>query len=191
MLYLASSSPRRQELLKLLVPDFRIEIPSFDEEPYQDIFKPERLSMEEARLKAFSIFAKHPNDEVLAADTIVVIDHEALGKPHDFERALTMFKRINGRVHHVLTSYTYLSQKEEITRTVVSKVKIKNWSEEEILFYLKKCQPFDKAGSYGIQDNPSPVKEIAGSYFNVMGLPLEDLALHVFHSSFEEPNIIL
>lgn len=180
MLILASASPRRHELLKKLVPSFDIVVPHIDERLLDEVMNPKDLSAEESRLKAYAIFASHPDDEVLSCDTIVVLDGKALEKPVDYEDAKRMLREESGKTQIVLSSYTYISKKKEITRTVASSITFNELSDEQIEEYIKNFQPFDKAGSYGVQDDYPLIKEIKGSYYNVMGLPVEDLASHVF-----------
>ena len=182
MFILASSSPRRQLLLKKLVPDFIILSPNVDERALDALYDPSKLSREESLLKAYTIFKDHPNDEVLSADTIVVLENQVLGKPKDKEDAVRMLLKESGKKQVVLTSYTYLGKGKEITRTVRSFVYFNPLTEEEIRTYVDRFLPLDKAGSYGIQDPFPLVSRIEGSYDNIMGLPTEDIAKHVFRN---------
>ena len=180
MLIRASASPRRRELLRKLVPSFIAIVPFVDERAMDGVRKPKDLSTEEARLKAYEVFSMNPDDEVLGCDTIVICDGEVLSKPKDKEDAFRMLRKQSGKSTKVLSSYTYISSQREITRTVTSKVVFNELSDEDINAYIEKFQPFDKAGSYGIQDDFPLTKKIEGSYYNVMGLPVEDLEEHVF-----------
>lgn len=180
MFILASSSPRRKELLKKLIDDFVIISPDIDERLLDDSFLPSRLSKEESRLKAYAIKGAHPDDEVLAADTIVILDGEVLEKPKDSLDAIRMLKKERGKKQVVLTSYTYLGKGKEISRTVRSYVYFNDLSDEDIEMYVREFKPLDKAGAYGIQDNFPLIERIEGSYDNIKGLPTEDLAKHVF-----------
>ncbi len=180
MFILASSSPRRRELLKKLVNEFIAISPDIDERMLDAFFSPSALSKEESRLKAYAVKAEHPNDEVLAADTIVILDGEALEKPMDVNDAIRMLKKERGKKQVVLTSYTYLGKGKEISRTVKSYVYFNNLSDEEIETYVKEFRPLDKAGAYGIQDNFPLIEKIEGSFDNIKGLPTEDLAKYVF-----------
>ncbi len=179
MLILASASPRRKELLRKLVPEFKI-IPSRIDERVMDDLDPSIMPLEESRLKAYDLFSRYPGNEVLAADTVVILDGKIYGKPKDYDDAVRMLKAEQGRSQMVLTGYCYLSSDREINRTVSTKVRFRKMGEAEIREYLDRCRPFDKAGAYGIQDEGTPVESIEGSFDNVMGLPTEDLALHVF-----------
>jgi len=181
MFILASSSPRRKELLKKLIDEFTVVFPNIDESLIHDVVSPYRLPLEESRAKAYSIYLSHPNDQVLACDTIVFIDNKVLGKPLDEEDAIRMLKEESGKKQIVLSGYTYIDKTREISRIVRSEVYFNTLSEEEIRAYVKKYQPLDKAGAYGVQDPVNLIKSIEGSYYNVMGLPVEDIAKHVFN----------
>ena len=177
MLILASSSPRRKELLKKLTPSFTILPPDIDESslPLEAKDLPGELSKE----KAYAVFSKHLEDQVLACDTIVVLNGKVLGKPKDEEDAFRMLKEESGKKQIVLSGYTFLSKDVEITRTVSTEVYFQELSDELIWDYIKTKKPLDKAGAYGIQDGYPLIKEIRGSFDNVMGLPTEDIAQHV------------
>lgn len=177
MFILASSSPRRKQLLAKVVKEFSIVVPEVDERllnlPASD------LAAEESKMKAYAVYASHPNDEILACDTIVVLDGEVLGKPSDEEDAVRMLKMQSGKKQVVLSGYTYIGKGMEITRTVATEVYFNVLSEELIRDYVAKKKPLDKAGAYGIQDGYPLVERIVGSYDNVMGLPTEDLLKHL------------
>jgi septum formation protein len=179
MLILASSSPRRQELLKKLCKSFTIIVPDVDERLLDAAMDPKDLPAEESRLKAYAIHALYPNDEVLACDTIVILKGEVLGKPKDEEDAIRMLEKEQGERQIVLSGYTYISPKREITRTVVSTVYFNSLTPQAIAAYVKTYRPLGKAGAYGIQDEAGLINHIEGSYDNVMGLPVEDIAHHV------------
>lgn len=179
MFILASASPRRKELLHKLTDDFVV-IPSHCDERLLDGLPKEILAAELSRLKAYELKALHPDDEVLAADTIVLLGDEVLGKPKDEEDAVRMLLKEQGKHQIVITGYCYLGKGREVNRSVATEVFFRDMSEEEIRAYVQKEKPLDKAGAYGIQDEGTPVREIVGSYDNVMGLPTEDLARHVF-----------
>ncbi len=180
MLILASSSPRRKILLKKLVSDFIILSPNVDERALDKALDPSKLSKEESKLKAYAIKSSYPNDEVLAADTIVILGGKVLEKPKDDLDAIRMLKEESGKKQIVLTSYTYLGNGKEISRTVRTYVYFRHLTNEEINQYVLKFKPLDKAGAYGIQDGFPLIEKIEGSFDNVMGLPTEDLKLHVF-----------
>lgn len=177
MFILASSSPRRKILLKEIVDEFIIVPPNVDEAILD--LEPSRLSYEEARMKAYEVASRYPNDEILSCDTIVILDGVALGKPKDRNDALNMLKRQSGKKQVVISSYTYLGKGKEISRSVKTYVYFKKLSEEQIIEYIDKFNPLDKAGSYGIQDDFPLIEKIEGSLKNVIGLPVEDIKSHI------------
>lgn len=180
MLILASSSPRRKELLKKLISNFTVIVPNIDERAIDSSMDPKDLPAEESRLKAYAIHALYPNDEVLACDTIVILDGKILGKPLTEEAAVAMLEKESGKRQVVLSGYTYISPQKEITRTVMTAVYFNFLTHEQIVDYVKKYQPLTKAGGYGIQDEDGLINRIEGSYDNVMGLPTEDIKAHVY-----------
>ena len=180
MLYLASSSPRRREILSKAGISFEVLVPNVDERLLDPSLPPSALAKEEARLKCYAIHALHPNDEVLAADTVVILEGKALGKPKDEEDCLRMLMSQAGKREVVLTAYHYLGKGREIARTVKSYVTFAPFSEEEARAYIERKKPLDKAGGYGIQDDSGLIASFEGSFANVMGLPIEDLRAHVF-----------
>jgi len=176
MLILASGSPRRKELLKKVFPEYTVIVPNVDERLLD--LDPKDLAAEESKMKAYAIHARYPNDAVLACDTIVVLDGRILGKPKDEAEAIRMLGKESGKRQVVLSGYTYIDAKREITRTVMTYVYFNPLSEELIQKYVKEKHPLDKAGAYGIQDGYPLINRIDGSYDNVMGLPSEDIAKH-------------
>lgn len=177
MLILASGSPRRKELLKKVFKDYVVIVPDIDERALNLAAKD--LAAEESKEKAYAIASRYPNDEVLACDTIVVLEGKVLGKPHNEEDAKRMLRAQSGKKQVVLSGYTYIGKGKEITRTVATNVYFNKLSDELIENYVRNKKPLDKAGAYGIQDGYPLVNRIEGSYDNVMGLPTEDIASHV------------
>lgn len=177
MFILASGSPRRKQLLHKLLSDFEIIVPSVDESilnlPAKD------LPLEESRMKAYAVFALHPLDQVLACDTVVVLNNQVLGKPKSEQEAFEMLKAEQGKKQVVLSGYTYIDKDFEISRTVKTDVYFRPLSDEQIWEYIRIHKPLDKAGSYGIQDDYPLIDHIEGSFDNVMGLPTEDLAVRL------------
>lgn len=170
MIILASKSPRRKELLSKLVDEFIIITPTIDEYLYPF----EQLSFEKAKIVA----QDHPDDIIIAADTLVIKDKVVFGKPKDDEDAKRMLKELSGKSHQVKTVYTILSLNKniEITRIITSTVYFNNLSSQLIDDYVKTKSPLDKAGGYGIQDKAfNLVNHIEGSYSNIVGLPIEEL----------------
>lgn len=175
-LVLASSSPRRSELLKMMNVPF-IAVPSNADEVVTPFEKPEQIVMSLAFEKAFEVSEKHPNDIVIGSDTIVYLD-EVLGKPKDAQDAIKMLKKLNGKIHSVYTGVSLICLNRGVKRVdyVKTDVCFNNYPEEVIEAYVKSGEPLDKAGAYGIQGLGSVlVKSIDGDYFSVMGLPLSKL----------------
>ncbi len=173
-LILASASPRRQELLRSADISFEI-IPSDVDEEWGEGETPEDYVVRLARLKAVKVGEKHKTRWVLAADTIVVIDGRILGKPTNRRQAEGMLEMLSDREHRVITGYCLLQTYSGKSRQgrVVSRVRFKKLSPDEVRWYLDTGEPFDKAGAYAIQGKAAfMVKEVQGSYTNVVGLPL-------------------
>jgi septum formation protein len=183
---LASSSPRRKELLKNLNINFKV-IPSDIEEDMIPNEKPEIMAMRLAFTKALDIANKNQNSTVIGADTIVVLNDNVLGKPKDENDAFNMLKNLSNTYHQVITgiSVINLSEEKKIVDYVVSDVKFKKIDDEKIKRYIDTKEPLDKAGAYGIQGYGSLlVEEIKGDYFNIVGLPiskLDEILLKYFH----------
>jgi len=173
---LASKSPRRQELLRLMDINFRIVLKEVDES-YPPGLKPEEVAVYIAEKKA-QAFDETINDEiVLTADTIVCVDNKILGKPASAEHAVEMLQTLSGRMHQVITGVCLLYKHHYHTFYDVSEVFFSELTDDEIRNYVDKYQPFDKAGSYGIQERIGliGIERINGSYTNVVGLPTEKL----------------
>jgi septum formation protein len=172
MLILASSSPRRAELLSAAGIAFEAVAVDVDEsvkrlEPPGDHVR--RL----AREKADAAFAKYPGRVVLGADTIVLVGGEMLGKPHDEADAIRMLRQLSGREHEVLTGVALVSARGAIVEVVRTRVWVNPLSDAEIKQYVATGEPLDKAGAYGIQGLGSRfIDRIQGSYSNVVGLPV-------------------
>lgn len=169
---LASNSPRRKDLLESLGYDFRV-VSVECEEVYPENLAPEKIASYLSVLKA-NAFRNLENDEVLiTADTIVALENEVLGKPKDEVHAKQMLRKLSGKTHQVYTGITIRSTEKSISKTDVASVTFAAISETEIDFYVKTYKPFDKAGSYGIQEwlGMAKVSKIEGSYFTIMGLP--------------------
>ncbi len=173
-LILASASPRREELLRLLGLDFQV-IPSRTDETFFINEKPAEHVLRLAENKAHTVAQTHPHAWVLGADTIVVIDGEVLGKPADASAAGRMLEKLSGRTHEVFTGFALmrLAGQVAIKEGVRAAVTFRNISADEKLWYIKSPEPYDKAGAYAVQGlGAFFIKEIQGSYTNVMGLPL-------------------
>ncbi len=169
---LASGSPRRQTFFKELDLDFTIQVKEV-EETYSLNLKHSEITDYLSQLKASVFTDLQENDILITSDTIVWLDGKALGKPKDFEEAKQMLRNLSSQMHEVITSVCFTSKEFQRTVNDVTKVWFKTLSEEEIDYYLKNYKPFDKAGSYGIQEwiGYIGIEKIEGCYFNVMGLP--------------------
>ena len=175
-LILASGSPRRQHFFKELDVPFTIEIKEVNE-IYPKHLKAAEITDYLADLKSKCFTNLKSNDLLITSDTIVWFEEKALGKPKNKEEAFNMLKKMSGKQHAVYTSISIKSsffQKIFHDETIVE---FEEFTDEEINYYLEKFSPYDKAGSYGIQDwiGLVGVKKIIGSYFNVMGLPVHKL----------------
>ena len=175
---LASASPRRKEILENTKLKFDIiksdidEIILEKEAPIQAVM---RLAFE----KSMDIASKNENDLIIAADTVVVLDENILGKPKDKEEAYNMIRSLSGRTHEVITgiSLVNLGLSKKIIDYVVSTVKFKELSDEDIKDYIHTNESLDKAGAYGIQGYGAMlVEKIEGDYFNIVGLPISKLS---------------
>jgi septum formation protein len=174
---LASRSPRRRQLLRELGHKFDVAVEEYDES------YPEGLTGEEiARYVAYKKAALFRNklsvnEIVIAADTIVWCNNKVLGKPVDREDAIAILMEISGNTHEVVTGVSILSTTREITFSDSTKVTFETFSEEEIRYYIDNFKPYDKAGAYGIQEWIGIIacSHIDGSYFNVVGLPVQRL----------------
>jgi septum formation protein len=168
---LASGSPRRRDLLKGLGWDFRVLVPEIDESPRAGE-SPEELCLRLAAAKAQAV----DSDEaslIVAADTIVVADGDVLGKPADEDESLKMIRRLQGRVHEVLTGMGIRWKKQVSTGLERTRVRFRSLDETALRAYVQTGEGMDKAGAYAIQGRGSLlVSSIEGDYFNVVGLPL-------------------
>lgn len=177
-LILASGSPRRKELLSGLGVDFEVRLLEGIDESFPNGLSGEGIAEHISRVKANAYLNTLAEDElVITADTIVYLDGEVLGKPKDEEEAITMLKKLSGRQHQVITGVTLLTKDFSETFSSVSQVFFAKLSEDEIRHYVTNYHPTDKAGAYGIQEwiGYVGVERIEGSYFNVMGLPIQRL----------------
>ena len=166
-LILASNSPRRRALLAEAGISFR-QIPSGVEERADPALSPERLVESLARQKAEDVYARF-GGVVLGADTVVCLNRSR-------EHAKEMLRALSGKKHTVWSGYCLLGAGAPVSGAVSSEVEFRMLSEEEIGAYVASGSPMDKAGAYGVQDENTPVRQIVGSYTNVMGLPMERIA---------------
>lgn len=173
---LASQSPRRRELFAVISDDFTV-IPSSVEEIVPDDIEPFDSPEYLAKIKALDIAKDYPNDIVIGADTSVFLNDFVLGKPKDRQHAYGMLKTLSGNTHYVITGCAIVKGDKCVSFSVKSEVEFHPLSDEEINAYLDTDEPYDKAGSYGIQAKGALlVKEIRGDYFNIVGLPISELS---------------
>ncbi len=175
-LILASASPRRKELLIKQGFEFEIITADIDERKIEKRFsEPQEAVKQLAYEKARAVFEENTEAVVIGADTVVVFKGKTLGKPKDKEEAYEMLSSLSGNEHEVYTGVAVISKEETVIFADRTAVLFKKLSEKDINAYIATGSPFDKAGSYGIQDSDF-VKEIQGGFDNVMGLPAKRLA---------------
>lgn len=176
-LILASGSPRRQELLQQAGFTFEIRLKSIEEE-YSETLSKIEIAPFLAQLKA-NAFKKElkENELLITADTVVVLEDQELQKPQNFDEAFEMLSKLSGRVHQVITGVCLLSCQKQVVFSEVTNVHFVSLTEKEIETYIKEYKPYDKAGSYGIQEwiGMLGIERIEGSFYNVMGLPIHAL----------------
>ncbi len=176
---LASNSPRRKELLGGLdIPFEVITINGLDESFSEDLKGEEiPLFLSEKKSEAYSEFWSKPETIVITADTIVWMNDKVLGKPKSKEEALEMLRSMSGKSHYVYTGVCVRSAEKKVSFVCSSEVRFANLDESEIEYYVDKYQPYDKAGSYGVQEwiGYIGVEHINGSFYNIMGLPIQRL----------------
>lgn len=175
---LASNSPRRKELLQRMGVNFKVRTLFGIDESYPDSLRGEDIVCYISRNKAKAYQSSMaPNELLITADTIVYVDGEVMGKPKNAEQAKEMLHKLSGKTHQVITGVTIVTAERTENFGVTSQVKFTNITDEEINFYVDNYLPFDKAGAYGIQEwiGIVAVEEIKGSYFNVVGLPVQRL----------------
>lgn len=175
---LASASPRRRELLKMVVEDFHVLSGVDLSEEYPDDLPKEQVPEYLALMKANAYANALEQDDVLiTADTVVIVDDIILGKPNDFDQAKKMLSMLSGRRHKVVTGVTLLTLDDCRTFSQTTYVDFDYISPQDIEHYVTKYEPYDKAGAYGIQEwiGAAAIKGIEGSFYNVMGLPVHAL----------------
>ena len=181
MFILASKSPRRIEILKDNNYIFSV-VESNAKEVVDERLKPACNAVNIALEKALDVYKNHENKIVVAADTIVVLEDEILGKPVDELDAFNMLEKLSNKTHQVITAVAIINKGEEITFYDVSFVTFKKLTKEQISEYIETKEPMDKAGSYGIQGfGINLIESYKGDYYNIMGLPI-----NVFNSKIKE-----
>ena len=175
---LASNSPRRKELLQRMGVNFKVRTLFGIDESYPDSLRGEDIVCYISRNKAQAYrTSMAPNELLITADTIVYVDGEVMGKPKNAEQAKEMLHKLSGKSHQVITGVTIVTVDRIENFGVTSQVKFAEITDDEINYYVDNFLPFDKAGAYGIQEwiGIVAVEEIKGSYFNVVGLPVQRL----------------
>jgi septum formation protein len=187
---LASQSPRRKQLLEWAEVDFDV-LTQVTDESWPEGMPVEEIPIHIAREKARSVMQLDLYNRyeqgvpVLAADTIVVLGNEILGKPRDAEHALTMLKALSGQKHKVITGVVIVNHEKEIRFSDVTEVDFHSMPEDDLRYYVEKFEPFDKAGAYAIQEwiGVVGIKAITGDFYNVMGLPVSRV-IRTLHEEF-------
>lgn len=176
-LILASSSPRRQQLMREAGFDFEVRLREVPE-VYPDNLPVEQVPEYLACLKA-SAFKEDlsENELLITADTIVSIHNKVVGKPHDRQQAIGMLRELSGNKHTVISGLCLTTSREQKSCSVFTEVFFRDLTEKEIVYYVDRYKPFDKAGAYGIQEwiGYIGIEKIDGSFYNVMGLPVQTL----------------
>ncbi len=177
---LASASPRRREIMDKLNLSYRVIVPNIDETLNEEL--PLEKQIEDlAYRKAMAIKKNRRDDLVIAADTVVVVNHHILGKPHSLSEARKMMKMLSGKTHRVITSIAILGQEEYVDHDVAY-VTFSKLNDQEIEDYIQTREPYDKAGGYAIQGWASVfIPRMKGSFYTVMGFPL-----HLVYNKFRE-----
>lgn len=178
---LASGSPRRHQLLKMIGLPHQVVSADVDEDIVMDVV-PADFAMHLSSIKAREVASRTHFDLLIAADTIVVLNDEILGKPRDPFDAHQILRKLSGNMHEVITAVTLINASgDQLTFHESTHVTFEDLSDQEIEFYIQTGSPMDKAGAYGIQDDLGSlfVKRIDGDYYNVVGLPIQSLYRHL------------
>lgn len=178
---LASQSPRRKQLLEWAEVPFEVIVKETDES-YPDNLSMDAIAMHIARNKALAVKEMIGNNKdqnnlyktIVAADTIVVLNNQVIGKPKDREHAIQILSSLAGQIHHVVTGVVIVSPTKEIAFADTTEVEFHQLDENQISFYVDKYKPYDKAGAYAIQEwiGVVGIKSVKGDFYNVMGLPV-------------------
>ena len=175
---LASGSPRRRELMAGLGVNYEVRMLPDVDESYPDTLQGEEIPLYIAKEKGDAyIPMMQPDELIITADTIVWLDGKVLGKPRDREDALQMLRTMSGRTHEVFTGVCITTTDWQRSFTAQTEVRFATLSEDEIIYYVDNFKPMDKAGAYGVQEwiGFIGVENISGSYYNIMGLPVQRL----------------
>ena len=173
---LASNSPRREELLRGIDIDFEVKVLPDIDESYPDNI-PSKEIAEFVAIKKAKPYASalHEDELLLTADTIVLLEDTVLGKPANKKEAKQMLRQLSGKTHRVITGVCLTSTKKQTSFSATSDVEFGKLTDQEIEYYVERYSPMDKAGAYGVQEwiGYVAVKHINGSYYNIMGLPIQ------------------
>ena len=173
---LASNSPRREELLRGIDIDFEVKVLPDIDESYPDNIPSEEIA-EFLAIKKAKPYASalHEDELLLTADTIVLLEDMVLGKPANKQEAKQMLRQLSGKTHRVITGVCLTSTKKQTSFSATSDVEFGKLTDQEIEYYVERYYPMDKAGAYGVQEwiGYVAVKHISGSYYNIMGLPIQ------------------
>lgn len=174
---LATQSPRRHQLMKAAGFHFEIIPPGHGEENFSEDMPLDDVAVFLAREKASHVSLKHENELVITADTVVIWNNTILNKPYNEQEAIAMLRKLSNSSHRVVTGVCFKTLSHLHTFSDTTEVTFRQLSDEEIRFYVTHYNPYDKAGAYGAQDwiGLVGIQSIKGSYFNVMGLPVEKL----------------
>ncbi|NLG14811.1 MAG: septum formation protein Maf [Lentisphaerae bacterium] len=185
VLVLASTSPRRRQLLEKAGIDFIVDTQEVDESPLPNE-QPAELVARLAKLKAQAVKTRHPKQFVLGADTVVILGQKTFGKPHSMLEATDFLRQLSGRTHQVLTGVAIISADNVLKNWVATtSVAFRQLDDDAIRRYFEHTSPLDKAGAYGIQDHGELIVEsISGSLSNIIGLPVEDVLFHLANLGF-------
>ena len=187
---LASASPRRKEILENFGFSFKTIVKNIDET--SDKTHAEEKILEIAEKKARAAAIDFPNENVVGADTVVVVDGKILGKPKDEKEAFSMLKSLSERSHEVITAFSFININKNISYSdyEITKVYFKNLTDDEINWYINTKEPMDKAGAYGIQGKGAFfVEKIEGDFFSVMGFPLGKFVRFLNKTGFNLNNL--
>lgn len=179
---LASHSPRRRELLAMIVPQYELAALMDVDESYPATMPAEQVPEFLSRVKSEAYMGNLlPGDVLITADTVVIVDNQILGKPRDFNHAKQILQMLSGRTHLVVTGVTLRTLARSMSFSSTTKVSFAPLSDREIEDYITAYKPFDKAGAYGIQEwiGAVAISSIQGSFYNVMGLPVHALYRHL------------
>ncbi len=181
-LVLASSSPRRQYLMKEAGFNFTVEKPDVEED-FPAEMPVDQVARYLASKKAEFFRPQIHNEIIVTADTVVILDNKIMNKPLDRNEAIAMLSELSGKTHLVMTGVCILSKEKEESFDDTTEVTFQRLTQQEIEYYVDHYKPYDKAGAYGAQDwiGMVAIQKITGSYFNVMGLPIHKVYQHLKH----------